>query len=65
MTKSKFVFVGTLVAVLLGYSTAQASGIFIPPRPPSIKKPGETKCEPADSEKCKKEVKEAEDKKGK
>jgi len=50
-----------VVALLVSYSAAQASGIFIPPRPPAIKKPGASKpgapCEPADSEKCKAEKK--------
>jgi len=51
-----------LGVMVLGAGVAQASGIFIPPRPPSaIKKPADAKCEPADSEKCKKE---AADKKG-
>ena len=48
-----------MAAVLVGVaqvSVAQASGIFIPPRPPAIKKPASPKCEPADSAKCKAEA---------
>jgi len=48
---------GFLCLNLVGVQFAEASGIFIPPRPPAIKKPGAAKCEPADSEKCKAEEK--------
>lgn len=46
-----------VLGMLLGYTAAEASGMFIPPRPPAIKKPGASKCEPADSDKCKAEKK--------
>ena len=50
-----FAMVSAVLALSAG--VAQASGIFIPPRPPSaIKKPTDAKCEPADSDKCKKEA---------
>ncbi len=38
--------------LVLGTVTAQASGIFIPPRPPGAPAPG-APCIPPDSDKCK------------
>ncbi len=38
--------------LLLGGAIAQASGIFIPPRPPGAPQPG-APCIPPDSDKCK------------